>query len=90
MQTENFKGIEFIQISKLPEEQRKLIVLALPSDNIIKILKENELLTDCVQYKHYEEWYGAQFKVQVSPQPVTIAENGAFKLALTNPTHLRE
>lgn len=80
VQIENYKGIEFVQISKLPEVQRQLIVLVLPADNIIKILKENELLTDCIQYKHYEEWYNAHFKEGVSaPHQV---KNGTYNLAL--------
>ncbi|MFZ1807417.1 MAG: hypothetical protein WAU36_09360 [Cyclobacteriaceae bacterium] len=70
---ENYKGIEFIRISKLPEEQRKQIVQALPSDNIIKILKESELLTDCVQFKHYEAWFDQNYKAEVSPSQATVA-----------------
>lgn len=58
---ENYKGIEFVRISKLPEEQKKQIALALPSENIIKILRENELFTDCIQYKHYEAWFNKQY-----------------------------
>jgi len=38
---ENYKGIEFIRISRLPEEQKQLITQSLPSDQVIKILKEN-------------------------------------------------
>jgi hypothetical protein len=61
---ENFKGIEFIRISKLPEEQKKQITQSLPSDHIIKILRENELLVDCVQFKHYEQWFTNHFDKQ--------------------------
>ena len=61
---ENFKGIEFIRISKLPEEQKKQITQSLPSDHIIKILRENELLVDCVQFKHYEKWFAQHFAKQ--------------------------
>ncbi|MEQ8362056.1 MAG: hypothetical protein RH948_04250 [Cyclobacteriaceae bacterium] len=80
---ENYKGIEFIRISKLPEEQRKQIVQALPSDNIIKILRESELLTDCVQFKHYEAWFDqnckndetlSQATVPASPNPIKIIQ----------------
>lgn len=59
---ENYKGIEFVRLSKLPEEQKALLVQALPSDHIIKILRENELLTDCVQFKHYDAWYNKCYK----------------------------
>lgn len=63
---ENYKGIEFVRLSRLPEEQKALLVQALPSDHIIKILRENELLTDCVQFKHYDAWYCKSYK----PEPV--------------------
>jgi len=78
---ENYKGIEFIRISKLPEEQRKEIVQALPSDNIIKILREGELLTDCVQSKHYEAWFDQNYKKESSPsQGVVPAAINSIKV----------
>lgn len=79
---ENYKGIEFIRISKLPEEQRKQIAQALPSDNIIKILRENELLTDCVQFKHYEAWFEQQYKKSPSPAKTEAVKSNSFKLAM--------
>lgn len=68
VQTEIYKGIEFIQISKLPEEQKVLIKQSIPADQIIKILKENELLTDCIQFQHYSAWYDSQFGNQAKPK----------------------
>ncbi|HRK53928.1 MAG TPA: hypothetical protein PK185_08435 [Cyclobacteriaceae bacterium] len=70
---ENYKGIEFIRITKLPEEQRKQIVQAIPSDHIIKILRESELLTDCVQFKHYEAWFNQNFKKEATPDQTTVS-----------------
>ncbi|MBX2942544.1 MAG: hypothetical protein KF860_09380 [Cyclobacteriaceae bacterium] len=75
--TENYKGIEFIRISKLPDEQRKQIVQALPSDKIIKILRDNELLTDCVQFKHYEAWFDQNFKEEVSH---VLVKSNSYKM----------
>ena len=71
---ENYKGIEYIRISKLPVDQRKLFAQALPTDNIIKILRDTELMTDCVQYRHYEAWYDQHYKQATSPQPVQEKE----------------
>jgi len=68
VQTEIYKGIEYIQISKLPEEQKLLIKQSIPADQIIKILKENELLTDCIQFQHYSAWFDSQFGDQVKPK----------------------
>lgn len=59
---ENYKGIEYVRISKLPDEQKANLVQTLPSDKIIKILRENELLTDCVQFKHYDAWFKSHYK----------------------------
>ncbi len=73
---ENYKGIEFIRISKLPEEQREQIVLALPASNIIKILRESELLTDCVQFKHYEAWFDQHYKKEENTNKTTQPVNG--------------
>ena len=53
---EIYKGIEFVRISALPDDQKQLIKSTLPSDKIIKILKENVLLNDCIQYHDYMQW----------------------------------
>lgn len=80
---ENYKGIEFVRLSKLPEEQKALLVQALPSDHIIKILRENELLTDCVQFKHYEAWYCNSYKPEsVESLNGSLKPANTFKLAL--------
>jgi hypothetical protein len=55
--SENYKGIKFIRISSLPSEQRNQIWKSLNPDIVIKILKGETLLADCVQYKHYLSWY---------------------------------
>lgn len=67
---EIYKGIEFVRISKLPEEQKVQIKLTLPASQIIKILKETELLTDCVQFKHYEVWYDQNYRKEPSSNRV--------------------
>lgn len=84
---EIYKGIEFIRISSLPEEQKAFLLKNLPSDKIIKILRDNVLLNDCIQYKDFLQW---QDEMQHKSQPGTIAQAAdstvtepkpAFKLA---------
>lgn len=88
---ENYKGIEFIRISRLPEEQRKQIVEALPSDNIIKILRDNELLVDCVQFRHYEAWFDKYFKEEAGPDQAVQAKINSYKMdAQLIPNSLRD
>ncbi len=53
---EIYRGIEFVRISILPEDQRAAIHRSIPTDKIIKILKDNSLLKDCVLYSDYIEW----------------------------------
>jgi len=72
---ENYKGIEFIRISHLPEDQRQLIRASLKRDKIINILKNDCLLSDCVQVRDYEAWYTENYFLKpetaaTSQQPV--------------------
>ena len=61
---ENYKGIEFVRISALPEDQKQLIWTSLKRDKIIKILKNDCLLNDCIQVRDYETWYTENYFVQ--------------------------
>jgi hypothetical protein len=71
---ENYKGIEFIRISGLPREQKEAIWKSLNSNKVIKILRNNELLNDCLQINDYQEWYNKFFS-----HPVPVAKD--LKLA---------
>jgi hypothetical protein len=62
---ENYKGIEFVRISTLPEDQKQLIWTSLKRDKIIKILKSDCLLNDCIQVRDYEAWYLENYKTEV-------------------------
>jgi len=68
---ENYKGIEFVRISTLPEDQRKMISTSPFQHKVIKILRDKELLDDCLSYDHYIEWYNQSYKTVStnSPQP---------------------
>lgn len=54
---EKFKGIEYVRISNLPTDQKEKIKSSLSTDCIIKILKEGNLLDDCIQYADYQSWF---------------------------------
>ena len=53
---ENFKGIEFVRISSLPEDQKEKIWQSFQQDKIIKIVKDQALLNDCNLYQDYLSW----------------------------------
>ena len=73
---ENYKGIEFVRISTLPEEQKRMLWTSAYQHKIIKILRDKELLSDCLLYDNYVEWYERCYKTSpaVSPQPVERAK----------------
>jgi hypothetical protein len=56
MSAEIYKGIEFVRISKLPEDQKNQITRTIDHSKIIKILRGKELLPDCVQVNDYANW----------------------------------
>ena len=83
---ENYKGIEFIRISHLPEDQRQLIRASLKRDKIINILKNDCLLSDCVQVRDYEAWYTENYFVKsteaaAAPQQPVNKNQSEYELA---------
>ena len=70
--SENFKGIEFVRISSLPDEQKEKIWKSFHHDKIIKIVKDQALLNDCILYQDYITWLEQQQSTSVkasSPPP---------------------
>ena len=57
-----FKGIEYIQIAELPQEQQELLAKSLNKNIIIKILINGKVVRDCIQFKDYQTWYENIFK----------------------------
>jgi hypothetical protein len=55
--SEIYKGIEFVRISSLGSEEKTQIWQTIQRDKIIKILRDNELLNDCIQYEDYVSWH---------------------------------
>ena len=76
--TENFKGIEFIRISSLPEDQKEKIWQSFQQDKIIKIVKDQALLNDCILVHDYVSWLGQQ-------QSAVIQSNSPTPSAATMP-----
>ena len=84
VEAENYKGIKFVRISNLPKEQSEKIRLAIPKEKIIKILRDEIILRDCIQYHHYQEWFRIIYQMgtpKTTAQPETVKVN-PFALAL--------
>jgi hypothetical protein len=79
--SEIYKGIEYVRISNLPADQKEKISISLHNDKIIKILKEGTLISDCIQYSDYLIWFEEHHQGVVlsasRPNPV-----GAFKFSV--------
>jgi hypothetical protein len=72
---EIYKGIEFVRISNLPVEQKELISNSNLSRKVIKIMKDETVLHDCLQYRDYLEWYEkykGTNRVSALNQPVAV------------------
>jgi hypothetical protein len=71
-EVENYKGIEFVRISSLPETQKSVFWQSFDKSKIIKILRTDSLLNDCVQYHDYAEWVSQHFKQETISNPVPV------------------
>jgi len=57
-----YKGIQYVQISTLPAEQRERLLLTINTDLFIKILVDGKILGNCLQFKDYEKWFENVYK----------------------------
>lgn len=64
-----YKGIHYVRVSDLPEDQQVQIKHIESKDLIIKILTESELMSDCITYQDYQNWY-QNIYTRVSPAEV--------------------
>ena len=76
--SENYKGIKFVRISSLPLDQKNLIRKSINRREIIKILKEDTLLNDCVQYEHYVTWYKDNFSPNENAKTIPVSTDFAL------------
>lgn len=69
-----YKGIEYIQVSELPNAQREKLLQTLDRDLFIKILIDEKIIGQCIQYKDYEAWFESTYAggstSRVSKKPV--------------------
>ncbi len=79
-----FKGIEYVQVSELPQAQREIVTQSINPDLFIKLLIEGRIVSGCLQYKDYVSWYQNQYLVRLSSPreesavPVEIKPNLAL------------
>jgi len=76
MSVETYKGINFVRISQLPEDQKNQITQTIDRHKIIKILRGKELLPDCVQVNDYDLWMSQSYNKTFKTVQEHPASNG--------------
>lgn len=79
--SEIYKGIEYVRISNLPADQKEKISISLNPDKIIKIVKDGILISDCLQYSDYLIWFEEHHQGTVLSH-ARINPVGAFKFSI--------
>lgn len=62
-----YRGIEFICVGELPADQQLLLEHSQEPERI-KILIDGKILSDCIQFSHYSQWFE---KVYATSVPVS-------------------
>ncbi|ELR71061.1 hypothetical protein C900_03191 [Fulvivirga imtechensis AK7] len=93
IEANTYRGIDYVRVGDLPNDQKEAIQNWLNEDVVIKIQTETALLSDCILYKDYQHWFEKIFtsivpveNEKVKPEFKTQA-NPVGTLALANPKH---
>jgi hypothetical protein len=77
-----FKGIEYVQLNTLPNDQQSKIRETLNRNFLIKILIDGKVIGNCVLYKDYEFWYDSIFNP--SSVNIAVAKSTSFDTVTAN------
>jgi len=54
---QNYRGIFYVKLETLPEEQKYQLSNWLPATELIKLKVEENIIDNCVNYQDYLFWY---------------------------------
>ncbi|MEJ1236814.1 hypothetical protein WBG78_01725 [Chryseolinea sp. T2] len=57
-----YKGIQYVQVSTLPVEQRERLLGTINKELFIKILVDGKIIGNCLQFKDYEWWFESVYR----------------------------
>jgi len=77
-----YKGIEYVQLEELPEEQQVRIKESLNRAFFVKILVNGKLHQNCILYKDYSYWFQSVYQ-ENQRHPVSV---GASAVELVRQT----
>jgi hypothetical protein len=66
---EQFRGIQFVRISSMSKDQQEQVWNSFDRDKIIKIVKEQSLLNDCILFSDFTAWQANSPKPTVEHIP---------------------
>ncbi|MBL0741752.1 hypothetical protein [Chryseolinea lacunae] len=69
-----YKGIEYVQVSALPKDQMEKLLQTINRELFIKILIDDKLVSNCIQFKDYETWFDHVYGLEVIPARKTKKE----------------
>ena len=72
-----FRGIEFISVRELPDDQQLLLKHSRDPERI-KILVDEQILSNCIQYREYCQWYLSIFKQSIVPEQTEVIHEELF------------
>lgn len=75
-----FKGIEYVQMSELPQAQREVLSQTINPDLFIKLLVDGKIVSGCLQYKDYSKWYQESFQVQLQAAREQTTESPTLEI----------
>ena len=73
-ESKNYKGIEYVQLSELPQLQRDRLIHSINPGLFIKIMIDGKVVDQCLQYKDYILWFEKEFKPKVAPAKEVIVQ----------------
>jgi hypothetical protein len=69
-----YKGIEYVKLNELPQNQQEKLLDTLAHDFFIKIMMDGIVVHQCLQYKDYDRWYENVFNAKTPVKVIKVAE----------------
>ena len=76
-----YNGIEFVVLTDLPVVQREHLLKTLSPDQFIKILIDGAVVSNCLQYKDYSNWFDNVFRTRPQVVKEVVTETVAVSSA---------
>lgn len=69
LNVEQFRGIQFVRISSMSKDQQEQVFNSFDHEKIIKIVKDQSLLNDCILFTDFAAWQADQRQPGIALSP---------------------